>query len=467
MDTYWLNKLVNVLRVQTNSENEKLMVLYLHKELTRLKLPYHIDAVGNVIVTKGKAKTYPCVVSHMDTVHDFVSNFDVYTDIDDNDILFALSNKKIRVGVGGDDKCGVFACLYLLKVIPDIKVVFFSREENGCKGSTGIDKTFFKDCRYLIQLDRRDNRDFIQTYWTNKTVSHDFSSEIGIVKKKYKYKNATGTVTDVMKLWNNSVGISCINLSCGYHQPHTAHEYVSISNLWHSVKFTEEIIYTMKAKKYVSLPPEPTVVKTLYAYKSVYDQCIICKEWKKDALLYPHNGEKICWPCKKKLYYKDKNSAPDKKAEHSKLQNGDIIVFACYECGVKPEEMKAGECLKYADGNNGTHLYCDSCASLLTQSLNSTKKESESEVGYICEMCNKVYQQTEPKTIVHTNNEVVIMCNDCATLWEETEPVPIKCFACNKIIPKDHKIIKRFGAQVCEDCALPSDTECKPKCKPN
>jgi len=46
-----------VLAVQTNSENEKLMVLYLDKELRKLKLPYHIDAAGNVLVTKGKAKT--------------------------------------------------------------------------------------------------------------------------------------------------------------------------------------------------------------------------------------------------------------------------------------------------------------------------------------------------------------------------------------------------------------------------
>ena len=213
MDTYWFDKLLDALMVQTSSENEKLMVLYLDKEINKLKLTYHIDAAGNIIVTKGKAKTYPCVVSHMDTVHSFANNFKVYKDKDDDDILFAMDGKQ-RTGIGGDDKCGVFACLYLLKVIPQIKVVFFSREEIGCRGSIAIDKTFFANCRYIIQLDRRGRRDFIQTYFGDKTTSNDFRSEIGMVKKQYKYKNQTGTVTDVMKLWKNRVGVSCINLSC-------------------------------------------------------------------------------------------------------------------------------------------------------------------------------------------------------------------------------------------------------------
>lgn len=407
MNTYWLQKLIDVLRIQTNSENEKLMVLYLDKELKKLKLPYSIDAVGNIIVTKGKAKTYPCVVSHMDTVHSFVPDFEVYRDIDNEDILFALNNKQ-RVGIGGDDKCGVFACLYLLKTIPKIKVVFFSREESGCRGSMGINKSFFADCRYLIQLDRRGKRDFIQTYWSNKTISHDFSSEIGFVKRKYEYKNTIGTVTDVMKLWNSNVGISCINLSCGYYQPHTDCEYVSISDLWYSIKFTEEIINTMKSKKYTSLPPKPTVVTTSVVkggYWQGRDQCCECLKWKKKTLLQEvqdsKTGEMICWPCKKEKY--NKKALP---VEHSMLPNGGIILFACHECGKRTDEMEAGDALKYRS-NSDNHLYCNNCASILFTS----QKE------------------------------------------------PIRCWICDRVIPKDHKVIERYDMRICEDCAHPSDNE--------
>lgn len=398
MDAYWYDKLLDTLMVQTNSENEKLMILYLDEKLRELKLPYFIDAAGNVIVTKGKAKTYPCVTSHMDTVHNFADNFVLYRDEEDKDLLFSMNNKK-RVGIGGDDKCGVFACLYLLEMMPQIKVVFFSREERGCKGSTDIDKTFFNDCRYLIQLDRRGSRDFIQTYWGDKTISHDFSSEIGNTKKKYKYKNCVGSVTDVMKLWKNRVGISCINLSCGYYKPHTNYEYISVEALWNSIKFTEKIIKIMKPKKYASLPSAVKMIATT-SYKSIYGQCCKCHKWKKEVLLYKVKGSKtnksICWPCKKKQFYKGGQSD-----HNSVLTDGTIITFTCCECGIKASEMEAGDSLKYING--------------------------------------KQY------------------CNGCASVFFVLDKEPEKCYVCNLIIPKDHKVIKRFGVRVCEDCSCPSD----------
>lgn len=443
MDNYWFNKLMGVLQVQTNSENEKLMVLYLDKELRELKLPYYIDAAGNVHVTKGKAKIYPCVVSHMDTVHKFVPNFEICQDIDNKDLLFAVSGEQ-RVGIGGDDKCGIFACLYLLKVIPQIKVVFFSREEDGCRGSRGINKSFFDDCSYLIQLDRRGKRDFIQTYWNKKTVSHEFSSEIGLIKKKYKYKNQTGTVTDVMKLWDSKVGVSCVNLSCGYYEPHSNNEYISITDLWYSIKFTEEILYTLQSKRFVSLPPKPVVTPVSYAtgsnYKLKYDKCDKCKAWKTDKLLYNikgNHGKKICWPCKHEEARKKHNKKVLCKDTSAK-GTSDIILFACYECGIKTSELTPGDSIREVNG----HLYCSGCASVLS---NNEKG------GVICEVCQEVIPKDHYRTMIQT----MLVCGECANdLRKYTDN---KCFVCNKEIPKDAKIIERFGVRVCEDCACPSD----------
>lgn len=439
MDTHWFNKLLNVLMVQTNSENEKRMVLYLDKELRKLKLSYTIDAAGNVLVTKGKTTLYPCITSHLDTVHKIVDNFKIYTDVDDKDLLFAMSNKK-RVGIGGDDKCGVFACLYLLSVIPHLKVVFFSREEVGCKGSGDIDKRFFSDCRYLIQLDRQGKGDFIQTYWGSKTVSHEFASEIGLIKKKYEYKNCTGTTTDVMKLWNNKVGISCINLSCGYYKPHTTYEYISIKDLWNSVKFTEAIINGMQSKKYTSLPP---VVKAITATANEYSRCYKCCKWKKDTLLWDvkgKKGKKICYSCKLKI--KESNNKDNTK-QSDKIDNEEIILFACFECGMTTNQMEKGHSLKYAkDG----HMYCNNCMSVLFPSSEGPVK---------CRACYKVIPKDHYTTIV----QGMLVCGVCALELEEalrTQP-PNECFVCNKVIPKDHKIIERFGVRVCEDCACPSD----------
>jgi len=363
-------------------------------ELKKLNLPYHIDAAGNILVTKGDADIYPCVVSHMDTVHRFVPNFRIYQNANNKDLLLAVSGKqKIRqVGIGGDDKCGVFACLYLLKIISQIKVVFFSREESGCIGSKNINKSFFDDCSYLIQLDRRGKGDFIQSYINRKTVSQEFSSEIETIKKKYNYKSKAGFITDVMSLWENKVGISCVNLSCGYYNPHSNKEYISITDLWRSIKFTEEIIYNLPPKRYISLPPK-------------YEECDSCGFWKSEDLIYKvkYGGvtKRLCWLCHQSMLHKKMSI---KKSNNNNTSNMTIPV--CHNCGKKASDLQVGDCLKYRGTKN--HLYCDSCAALFF--------------------------------VEHNVKE------------------PIKCFVCNKIIPKDHKIIKRFGVRVCEDCACPSDT---------
>ncbi len=433
MDTYWFNKLLGLLKVQSNSENEKRMVLYLDKELRKLKLPYSIDAAGNLIVTKGKASTYPCVVSHMDTVHSIVDNFKVFTDINDKDILFAKNGKQ-TAGVGGDDKCGIFGCLYLLEVIPEIKVVFFSREERSCKGSKEINKKFFVDCRYLIQLDRRGSRDFIQTFWGKKTISHEFSSEIGIVKKKYKYKNTVGTITDVMSLWDNKVGISCINLSCGYYNPHTKNEYISIEDLWHSIQFTREIINTMQPKRYVSLPPKLTTMQTTTNTTTTYNKCSKCGKWKEDFALYKiwnridHIYEQACWTC---------------SMDTSKSTDREIAVFACYECGIKTDEMKKGDTLKYR--GNRRHLYCDKCSELF-----STPRMKKGSL-VTCEICEDIILENHYRTVI----EGVLVCGVCAC--DLREPTHKSCWICNKIIPKNSKTFSRFGKLICEVCSVPSD----------
>jgi hypothetical protein len=358
----------------------------------------------------------------------------------------------------------VFACLYLLKTIPDIKVVFFSREENGCKGSRGIDKEFFVDCRYLIQLDRKNKGDFIQTYYGNKTISHDFSSEIGLIKKEYGYKNCTGTVTDVMKLWDSNVGISCINLSCGYYKAHTNYEYISVEALENSIKFTEAIIHKMKPKRYPHLPPPPTVVSQTPS-TFVYLQCFKCKEWKKDFLLYKRwnketkKMERFCWACKdrKGSHYKpselntpnrkrNPNSAKAAITDNLKAGDNEIVLFACFECGKTTSELQQGQSLKYAD--NG-HLYCTTCKSVFFSTNNKPLK---------CEVCNTVI----PKDHYHTIVEGVLVCGECAAdlrdvLGRTSTVYADDCFVCNKVIPKGHKIIERFGVRVCEECACPSD----------
>lgn len=49
-------------------------------------------------------------------------------------------------------------------------------------------------------------------------------------------------MTDVEALKNNDLGVSVVNMSCGYHRPHTDEEYTVKSELLNCLKFVEHII---------------------------------------------------------------------------------------------------------------------------------------------------------------------------------------------------------------------------------
>lgn len=240
------NQFLSLLSIQSSSQNEKLMFLYIVKYLERLKLPYEVDGSGNVIVVKGDATVKPCVCSHMDTVHDFEDDFCIYELDDANGHEYAYAmNDNDSVGVGGDDKNGVFACLYFLKELRNIKVIFFSREEVGLIGSGNIDLKHFKDVGYILQLDRWGNDDFICKTGRDKTVSKKALKKINPILDKYGYKQTGGLMTDSIKLFNRFVGVSCANISCGYYQHHSSEEFIDLNEFYHSLMFTLKLIKTL------------------------------------------------------------------------------------------------------------------------------------------------------------------------------------------------------------------------------
>ena len=117
------------------------------------------DKFGNLYVTKGEANTYPCIVSHMDTVHDIISD-DRYVVLNSDKEFFAIDLKtRGATGIGGDDKCGIYTCLDNLLREKVIKLAFFVDEEIGCVGSGNADMTFFDDVSFVLQADRQGYED--------------------------------------------------------------------------------------------------------------------------------------------------------------------------------------------------------------------------------------------------------------------------------------------------------------------
>lgn len=209
---------------------------------------------GNIYITKGQSDTYPCLVAHLDQVQRLHSaDFRVFEQ-DGNLFGFSYENRRLE-GLGADDKNGIWIALKCLERFPVLKVAFFKEEEIGCGGSSIADMSFFKDCRYCLQADRKNGGDLIADI-CGPICSDEFIRDIQPLMDRHGYKKTYGLMTDVETLVDKGVGISCINLSCGYYDPHTDHESTNIDELYNALGFVWGILKTLD-KVYPFTPPEP------------------------------------------------------------------------------------------------------------------------------------------------------------------------------------------------------------------
>ena len=236
----------------TKSKNKDIdMRNYIKSFLSSHNIKYSEDDYGNIYATKGKSNIYPCLVSHVDTVHSIESDFVIRRE---NEYFYAFNRKSIKqLGTGGDDKVGVFIVLYYLINNDTAKAVFFRNEEVGklgSKHSINNEKSFYKDCGYIIQPDRKNNVDFITKSGGVKMCSKSFNNKCKEIYKEYGYGEATGLTTDVDTLVKGEVGISCVNIGSGYYRPHTDTEIVSIEDVNDLYNMIQDIIRHLGNKKY-------------------------------------------------------------------------------------------------------------------------------------------------------------------------------------------------------------------------
>lgn len=230
--------LLNLLKFQASTSDDKKIMEYLKQKCIKYKVEE--DSFGNIYVTKGTSKLYPCMVSHTDTVHEIYKDFKIY---EHNDIIFAFSNDvNSQVGIGGDDKCGVAACLQALEDFNNIKVVFFRFEETGCKGSEQANMKFFNNCSCVLQLDRKGNSGIVSNAAGVELCSVEFINKINVLLEKYNYKEINGSVTDVRKLKTKGLDVSCLNIECGYYNPHTLSEIINFYDFFNAYSLASEIL---------------------------------------------------------------------------------------------------------------------------------------------------------------------------------------------------------------------------------
>lgn len=244
------NLLVNTMSIQTESYNSKFMERFLKRFLKKNQIPYHTDAYGNIYATKGNAGLYPTMVSHIDTVHEINMNSVVKRH---NDILYSIDDNTMeRTGIGGDDKVGVFITMSCLLHFDNFKAVFFKDEEVGCVGSSQCDATFFDDSTVVLQCDRKGMGDFVKEICGVELCDNKLLNDIDDVLNHYERKAVSGGLTDVKSIAQVN-DVQCANINCGYYDPHTDNEFISISDVENTLNFCIDVFtitdgtrYTMK-----------------------------------------------------------------------------------------------------------------------------------------------------------------------------------------------------------------------------
>lgn len=185
----------------------------------RLKSLYEDVVVDNgFIFAKGDVPI--CLVAHMDTVHKELPKTFKYED----------GKVSSPQGIGGDDRCGIYMILEIIKK-HKCSVLFLEDEEIGGIGASKFvkhDASNGLEFNYMIELDRRGSNDAVFYDCANDDFE-DFIVEDG------DWKTAFGSFSDISTI-APALGCAAVNLSCGYYKAHTKEEYVVLAEMEENIK---------------------------------------------------------------------------------------------------------------------------------------------------------------------------------------------------------------------------------------
>lgn len=169
------------------------------------------------------------LLAHMDTVH---KSEPILISAKETEKGMKLSSP---FGIGGDDRCGVFM---ILEIIKDQKcsVLFTEDEEIGCVGAKKFTETEHiskLDVNYMIQFDRRGWNDAVFYQCDNPEFTEFITQEF--------FEEDYGSCSDISEVAPKA-GVAAVNLSCGYYHEHTTDEYVIFEEMTKVIEEAKKII---------------------------------------------------------------------------------------------------------------------------------------------------------------------------------------------------------------------------------
>ena len=210
-------ELYNLLKLRDTELKE-----YLYKHLKEIGM----DPVSSDGYLYAKGDIPILLVSHMDTVFDNPPEELLYSA--EEGIIYSPTS-----GIGGDDRCGVYGILEILKECKP-HVLFTEDEEIGCIGAMkAVSSLEEPDVKYIIELDRKGNNDCVFYDCANKKF-------IDYVKS-FNFCLREGSFSDICIL-SGAWDIASVNLSCGYYNEHTNFEYINFNELTNNIERVKHML---------------------------------------------------------------------------------------------------------------------------------------------------------------------------------------------------------------------------------
>jgi hypothetical protein len=210
---------------------------------------------GNLLLRKGNPHAVqPYFLAHTDQVHDYEPYMRV---LRSGNILSAVDGNGKQCGVGGDDKCGIYLALMMLHVLPNCTAVFVRDEEVGCLGSAEIPLSWFSSAAFVLQADRNNGTyDVIRNTNGCNCASDEFMAAVLAlpIALEAGHSETTGSVTDIGELGNRELNCSMINISSGYHYPHSAREIVKLDELSVALQLAYECAVELGSERWTHTP---------------------------------------------------------------------------------------------------------------------------------------------------------------------------------------------------------------------
>lgn len=167
------------------------------------------------------------LVAHLDTVHKQPVAHICYSE--DRQVMMSPE------GIGGDDRCGVYMILEIIKQAR-CHVLFTEDEEIGCIGARDFAKSKLRpSVNYIVEVDRRGSNDAV-FYQCDNPEFNEFVCCFG-------FEEARGSFSDISVI-APGFGVAAVNISAGYYNEHSRHEYISLGVLERNIGLITEMVQT-------------------------------------------------------------------------------------------------------------------------------------------------------------------------------------------------------------------------------